>query len=349
MSWVTDSPSKSHVSDTPPSSPLQAVKFSTADEQIDCTLPPPDWNANKSPSSGLTEHITTGDDSPTHLRTAKSLLGKTVPIATVRNNFASLKALGSLFVSKFQRHRKFLEEKCYTEQLLFETRCLLFSDENVSHLPAGYRDWIENQLKVVRFYIIEFMENYKNLKTGDDIAPTTLKTYMLGIQRVFSFVWDYDLKIFSGPIFACPREGFVGVLDNKARQGQQQGLHVISHNVLSRGELIHLYRSESLSKNTLKGFLTRFVFTVGILTALRPVALATLSVRQFSQLKIGERFVWKITSAIGSNEGASKTARGGWGAIGQKGPEICVWNEAYNVGTINFYEDIEEYVAKLEA
>ena len=255
---MTDSPSKSHVSETPPSSPLQAVEFSTADEQIDCTYtPPPDWDANKSPSSDLTEHITTGDDSPTHSRTAKSLLGKTVPIATVRNNVASLKALGSFCVSKFRRHRKFL-------------------------LPAGYRDWSENQLKVVRFFLIEFVANYKNLKTGDDIAPTTLKTYMLGIQRGISCVWDYDLKIFSGPIFACPREGLVGVLDNKARQGQQQGRHVISHNVLSRDELIHLYRSESLSKNTPKRFLTRLVFTVGILTALRPVAIATLSVSQFS-------------------------------------------------------------------
>ena len=320
MSWETDSPSKSHVSDTPPSSPLQAVEFLTADEQIDCTIPPPDWDANKSPSSGLTEHITTGDDSPTHSRTAKSLLGRTVPIATVRNNVASLKALGSLCVSKFRRNRKCLEEKCYTEQLLSATRCILFPDENGSHLPAGYRDWSENQLKVVRFYLIEFVANYKNLKTGDDIVPTTLKTYMLGIQRGFSCVWDYDLKRFSGPIFACPREGLVGVLDNKARQGQQQGRNVISHNVLSRDELIHLYRSESLSKNTQKKFLTRLVFTVGIRTTLRPVALATLSVSQFSQLKIGDKFVWKITSAIDSNEGASKTTRGGWVAIGQKVP-----------------------------
>jgi len=186
---------------------------------------------------------------------------------------------------------------------------------------------------------------YKNKKTGNDISPSTLKKYVLGIQRSFSILWGYSLKLTSGPIFNCPKEGFFAVLDNKAREQQREGNHVVSHNVLSRQDLLQLYRSESLSKETPKGFQTRLIFTIGVLTAMRPTALASLTLSQFKKIKIGDEVVWVITGAVGSDCGASKTAKGGWSAIGGKIPEVCIWNEDYDDGNINFFKDIEEYMS----
>lgn len=55
--------------------------------------------------------------------------------------------------------------------------------------------------------------------------------------------------------------------------------------------------------------------------------------------------VWKITHAVGSANGSTKTHKGGWKKVGQKPPEICVWNESYIHGSINFLEEIEQYMS----
>lgn len=42
--------------------------------------------------------------------------------------------------------------------------------------------------------------------------------------------------------------------------------------------------------------------------------------------------------------GSSKTSRGGWNKVGEHAQEVCVWNEKYHDGKINFYQDIVEYI-----
>ncbi len=49
------------------------------------------------------------------------------------------------------------------------------------------------QCKVQR-YLIEFAVGYRSSGTNSEVMPTTMKTYILGIQRVFN-EWGFELKL----------------------------------------------------------------------------------------------------------------------------------------------------------
>ena len=85
------------------------------------------------------------------------------------------------------------------------------------------------------------------------------------------------------------------------------------------------------------------VYIIGIITAMRPTALATIFIGQFQKSRLKDDVVWKIKSAVGSTNGSSKTSRGGFNAIGQKPLEVCVWNEHYLDGAVNFFQDLDDY------
>lgn len=91
-----------------------------------------------------------------------------------------------------------------------------------------------------------------------------MKTYILGIQKGFCLLWGDEVKVLSGPICNCPVEVFFAVVDNKARAMQREGLRMVNQNFLYTEDLLHLYRSSSLSKSTPKCFQTRLVFTFGV-------------------------------------------------------------------------------------
>lgn len=61
-------------------------------------------------------------------------------------------------------------------------------------------------------------------------------------------------------------------------------------------------------------------------------------------MTVNGKSAWIITDAVGSACGASKTLRGGWASIGNKIPEIPIWEEPYEGGTINLYKDIDDYM-----
>lgn len=185
----------------------------------------------------------------------------------------------------------------------------------------------------------------KNKKTGLDIRPSTMKSYILGIQRGFYHEWGYKLNLLTGPIFACRKDGLTAVVDNKARNLQEAGLHTESHNVLSKEEVLTLFKSKSLSPDSPKGFQNRLIFAIGILTAMRPTAMALLSRHQFCKMTLGGEIVWKITGTVGNVNGGSKTSSGGWSSIGRKPVEVCVWDQDYANGNINFFKILDEYIA----
>ena len=189
------------------------------------------------------------------------------------------------------------------------------------------------------------MANYRTKKTQQSLAPTNLKTFLHGIQRGFRSEWGYDLNLTSGPIFNHPEEGLLTVADNKVREQQSSGNHVVSHHVLSRYDLVKLYKSASLSRDSPKELQARVIFTVGILTAMRPSALATLKVWQFKRVMIKDQAVWMISGVIRRDCGALKTERGGWAAIGNKVPEISVYDKDYESRCINFFKDLDDYMS----
>lgn len=99
-----------------------------------------------------------------------------------------------------------------------------------------------------------------------------------------------------------------------------------------------------MSHDTGQGYKTRLLFTLGLLKAMRPPALASLKLGQFQKIKLENNVVWKISGFIGSSTWDSKTASGGWNSISQSPTEVCVCNEEYADGNINFYKDIDDYM-----
>lgn len=99
-------------------------------------------------------------------------------------------------------------------------RCYHYSDSNGGFLSHGYNKRTDEQIVHVRYSFIVFVASVINNQTGDEIIPTTMKSYILGFQRLFNQQWSYDLKVLSGKIFNCPNSDLTSVLDNKARKLQ---------------------------------------------------------------------------------------------------------------------------------
>lgn len=158
---------------------------------------------------------------------------------------------------------------------------------------------------------IEFAVNYKSPLTGREVTPNTMRYYILGVQRGFSDLWDYNLQLLKGPIFECKKEGLMAVLDNRFREQQSRGLLVKNHNVLTRDQLERLYLSPSLSRQTPIGFQSRMVFNIALITKMRPSALWSLTTNQFENVDIDGTMVWKITARMADPNGATKTNQGG--------------------------------------
>lgn len=271
---------------------------------------------------------------------AKLYLGKQIPKNTTRNNSNALRALCTFIFENFITNRNGNESP---NEIEAAARAFMFSDGTGSFVKGRTSSFsVATQIQV-RDVLIEFVTRYRNTRTGADIKPSTLKNYITSIQRAFNHMWGYELHLLSGPIFDCPDAGLVSVLDNKAREQQRLGGFTESHNVLSREEVVALFKSPSLCKQTPVGFQTRLVFSIGLLTGMRPTALWSLSVGQFSLRQHLGKECLVITGAVGATNGSSKTCRGGWASIGQKPLEICVWNETYH-GCINFFEDIDSYL-----
>lgn len=66
------------------------------------------------------------------------------------------------------------------------------------------------------------------------------------------------------------------------------------HNVLSKVDLIKLYGSRSLSVETPKEYKNRLVFTIGVLTAMRPNAMSLIKRSQFIKMEINNEILWKF-------------------------------------------------------
>lgn len=136
----------------------------------------------------------------------------------------------------------------------------------------------------------------------------------------------------------------MSVIGNKVRTEQSLGNTIQSHNVLSREDLKILYASPSLSRTTPRGFQTRLIFNITLLTAMRPGALVALTIGQFQKMVMEGEEVWEIRGVIGSISGSSKTTQGGWKSINDKPTEVCVWNQDDLDGELNMYKDIDEYM-----
>lgn len=53
-------------------------------------------------------------------------------------------------------------------------------------IQKAHNVWTDIQVKGLRYYLIKFVANVRNGKTWNDFMPTTLKQYILIIQRALS-------------------------------------------------------------------------------------------------------------------------------------------------------------------
>ena len=230
---------------------------------------------------------------------AAAFMGIRVPTNTKRQNQSSLRAFARFvtgvpgFGDDFfhtephMRSLVFSEQGRLVEWQMEQTRCNVFPDEEGrTFLPPGFSSWTSAQLERIRYFLIEFVVNYRSAKRNSEVKPSSMKSYLLGIQRGFSAIWGYKLKMLEGPVFNSPQEVLTAVIDNNFRLQQASGVFTESHNVLSKDDLLLLYGSPLLSRDTLKSFQARLVFDVALITAMRPTALVNLTVSQFRNITL---------------------------------------------------------------
>lgn len=73
-----------------------------------------------------------------------------------------------------------------TAAQLLMVKQLLFTDHQGLVLPNGFDSWSSDKLKRIRFFLIEFAVNYRSEKETQEVRPSTMKGYILEIQRFLS-------------------------------------------------------------------------------------------------------------------------------------------------------------------
>lgn len=75
-------------------------------------------------------------------------------------------------------------------------------------------------------------------KDGSDVMQTTLKNYILGLQRGFKTRYEYDITIASGKVFSNSFNDFYSVIVNKIRSLQGNGKTFRGHSILGEREIL---------------------------------------------------------------------------------------------------------------
>lgn len=109
-----------------------------------------------------------------------------------------------------------------------------------------------------------------------ELKPSTIHSYVRGIQLSFSVHWGYGVQFLSDPVFNDPNTGLKTVLDKKCRQLQVKGLIAQGYNVLSDNDVLKLYNSKHLRSGHLHGLILRVILIISLATTWRPVMLTKL-------------------------------------------------------------------------
>lgn len=78
-----------------------------------------------------------------------------------------------------------------------------FFDGKEKPSPGGYSEWRDDCLKKHCFFLIEIWVIYCLVANGGEAVPSTLKGYIIGLQRFFRNEWGYEPFFLQGPIFNC--------------------------------------------------------------------------------------------------------------------------------------------------
>lgn len=158
---------------------------------------------------------------------------------------------------------------------------------------------------------------------------STMKSYMLGLQRSFKQKCNYELFLLMGPIFDCQSLGLVNVINNHFSDKKSRGMVTKSHNVISVNEIMNLYWYEKLCMKSATGVQTRIVFNIALVTGMRPGEISNLKLSHLQKICVdGEKSRW-MTAVVGCRRGRSKNRKCGLKAVKQKPTEIIIFEEMY--------------------
>lgn len=133
-------------------------------------------------------------------------------------------------------------------------------------------------------------------------------------------------------------------MDNNFKEQQAKGMVSESNRVLSVKYLRNLYESECLATTYPVTFICRLIFNVALATEMRPGELHKLECSQVVRRKFDGEDVIVITGMIGSTDGVTKNAKGGWRETSTRPKQIFIWNRHNMDGLLNVYKDISKYM-----
>lgn len=92
--------------------------------------------------------------------------------------------------------------------------------------------------------------------------------------------------------------------------------------MLSANEVLKLYHSTGLSKSHARGYATRLIFGIELMTAMRPGELYELRMMDVTYHECESKQVIRIVNTIWIIDGKSKTMEGGLQSVSEKPLEI---------------------------
>lgn len=198
---------------------------------------------------------------------------------------------------------------------------MLFSDVHGSLLPEGFNSWTEEQLKTIRYHLIEFVTNYRT-EGGKEVTPNTMRCHLSGVKRYFTTKRGYKIEVMKRPLFPCKKNVLMAVCDNRLREQQDRRITVASLNVLSSADGQRLFSSPQQSRGFRACFQCLFIFEIALSTAMRPTEIHKLLCSQVSDAAQDEKPGMLIVGCIGSMDGTCKAAEGGWKDVKVKPKEV---------------------------
>lgn len=111
------------------------------------------------------------------------------------------------------------------------TSIFLFRNDDGTPFPSDSTVWLNLRLQSVNNALLEFIAAKKNESTGEDLAPSTLRGHLCGIQRGFLIDWGHDVTFLSGEVFSDKKTGVLAALDNKVPALHEEGAFRKSHKV----------------------------------------------------------------------------------------------------------------------
>lgn len=189
--------SSSLVSGTP-----SPIKMDDLPFDLDCTLPTLNWTntipilAKSPPQTQLQNAPPTRFDITPHqhpvlpilshefanFREARYLLAIKISEKTIKENNASLMALATSCLEHYRAIGLCNSEPQAQKELFLYRKYLIFPGGARGHLPSDHVEWTDRQLKHIGYHLIEFFANYKYRTNGNDLSPSKIKTFVLGIN-----------------------------------------------------------------------------------------------------------------------------------------------------------------------